>query len=175
MKHLWDIFRNINEFVRLSDTKAGLVLAFAGGAVVFLAGKADVVHDIILTHGTNAWGWSLYVIFYGYMLSLLWTVACAFVAIRPSLGSSPKRSTIYFKHIWEDYQHDHERYANAMATLDDPALEKELAHQICVNAGIATRKFVWIGRAINALAITGVFWVATVFLILLLGGASVTK
>ena len=169
MKQHWDIFHNINDFIRFSDTKAGVVLAFAGGAGVFLAGKVDTVHTIILAHAHQAGGWILYVVFYGYLVSLLWTITSAFLAIRPDLGSAPKRSVLYFKHICEDFAHDHKKYAESLAALDEPALEAELAHQICVNAGIATRKFDWVNRAITALVITGGFWFATVFVILLLG------
>jgi pycsar effector protein len=175
VKNHWDIFRNINDFIRFSDTKAGVVLAFAGGAGVFLAGRVDIVHSIIVAHAHDALGWGLYAVFYGYLVSLLWTMVCAFLAIRPALGSAPKRSILYFKHISEDFAHDHKRYADFLAALDDPALEAELAHQICVNAGIATRKFDWVNRAMTALAITGGFWLLSVFLILVLGGPASGK
>ena len=175
MRNHWDILRNINESTRFSDAKAGVVLGFAGGAGVFLAGKVEMVRSIIVAHGRDPWGWSLYLVFYGYLVALLWTMICAFLAIRPALGSAPTRSMLYFKHISEDFAHDHQRYASTLAGLDDAAMEKELAHQICVNAGIATRKFGWVSQAILGIAVTGGCWLVTVFLILLLGGSSAGK
>ena len=171
MSKSWDILRNVNEFVRFSDTKAGVVLAFAGGAGVFLANKAGAIHALIVAHGNDGWSWLLYSVFYGYLVALCTTIAFAFTSIVPSLGSSEKRSLLYFKHICEDFQHDHNHYAESLSALDEKAMESELAHQICVNAGIATRKYDWVGRAIVALVITGAFWAVTVFLILLLGEA----
>lgn len=171
MSTSWDILKNTNDFVRFSDAKAGVVLAFAGGSAAFLSGKADVINGILLQRA-GPLGWVLFAVVLLYLLALLWTLFCGFASIWPSLGSGGTRSLIYFKHICEDYSGKHEEYAKTLAGLDDSSINMELAHQICVNASVATRKYKWVGRAITGLAVAIGAWAITVFLILLLGPAT---
>lgn len=172
MNRSWDIFRNVNEYVRFSDTKAGVVLAFAGGSAAFLSSKVDVFHAVIAAHASDLWGFGLYAAVCCYTVTLIATVVFAFRSIWPSLGSGDGRSVIYFKHICEDYKSDHKLYAKTLGALDDAAFEEELAHQICINASIATRKYELVSKAIVALAWAGGSWAVIVFLILLVGVAS---
>jgi hypothetical protein len=172
MSKNWDILRNVIDFVRFSDTKAGVVLAFAGGSTAFLSSKVDVIHGIIMEHHGGVEGWPLYVSASCYLVALVYTIVHSFMSIWPTLGSGEKRSLIYFKNICEDYGHDHEQYAEALRRLDDAGMERELAHQICVNASIATRKYELVGRAIVGLAWVIGSWAGTVFLILILGPAT---
>ena len=104
MNRSWDIFRNVNEYVRFSDTKAGVVLAFAGGSAAFLSSKVDVFHAVIAAHAADLWGFGLYAAVCCYAVALIATVVFAFRSIWPSLGSGDGRSVIYFKHICEDYK-----------------------------------------------------------------------
>lgn len=169
MSKSWDIFRTITEFVRFSDTKAGVVLAFAGGSAALISNRADILHAVILAHWKDLWGVTLYIACFGYLISLAIAVESALRSIWPSLGAGEKRSLIYFKHIAEDYKGDHAAYAEALRALDERAFEAELAHQICVNAGVATRKFELVGSAVKALAAMLACWGAIVFLLLVLG------
>lgn len=169
MSQGWDILRNVSEWVRFSDTKAGVVLAFAGGSAVQIASKADTIHAIIAAHPCDGWGWALFLAVVVYFTALLLTMACAAVSVWPSLGSAEKRSMLYFGHICDDYGHDHGRYAKELAGLDETRMNEELAHQICVNASIAKRKYRWVGRAIRSLFWTIGFWAVTVLIVLILG------
>ena len=172
MSRSWGILRNINEMIRFGDAKAGAILAFAGASAAFLSGKTDLVREVVVSHRADAMGWILYAAFMGYGITLVLTIVFAFKSILPSLDAGNKRSFLYFKHICEDYQHDYTRYAKALASLSEGGFEEELTHQICVNSGIATKKFDSIGRAMRCLAWVGAFWVATVFMLFILGSAS---
>ncbi len=173
MSRSWEVFRNINEQLRFADAKAAAILAFSGGSAAFLAGKTEVVHDIIVQNTWSVQGCVLYAGFMGYGILLVATIRYAFKSILPSLGKGDKRSLIFFKHIDEDYRGDYARYARDIAALSDEALERELAHQICTNSAITSQKFDNVNRAMACLAWTGAFWVLTVFLLFVLGSASV--
>lgn len=169
MKYGWDVLRAVNEFVRFSDAKAGVVLAFAGGSAAFLATKIDTFHSVIVSH-RDAWGVILYCAVFSYLVSLVVTIVCAFKSIWPSLESTNQvRSLIYFRHIAEDYGDDHGKYADRLDGCDDAVFLRELAHQIVANSQVATKKFGWVAVAIKSLAWTGGAWAVCVLLMLLLG------
>jgi|SRR6188474_2054552 len=172
MSKYWDVLQNINDQIRFADAKAGVILAFSGGSAAFLAGKIDLVHNIIVANRGAVSSWVLYVAFFGYGAFLVVTAYLAFKSILPALGKGDTRSLIYFKHICEDYGKDHSRYAKELAALSDEAMEAELAHQICANSDIATTKFDHITRAMRCLAWMGAFWAATIFMLFILGTVS---
>jgi len=169
MGHSWDIFKTINEFSRFSDTKAGVILAFAGGSAVFLSNRIDALHEIIVQHAADCWGIALYVVVFAYLVSLVGAIAAALKSIWPSMGNGETRSLIFFKHIAEDFSGDHARYAEKLRSLDDQAMEAELAQQICANAVIAHAKFEWVSRAARAMVCALGAWAAIILLLLVLG------
>lgn len=170
MSRSWDILKSINEFIRFSDTKAGVVLAFAGGSAAYLSNKVEVIRSIIVAHQSDPWGWILYVATLLFVIGLLATLVSAFATLRPMLTLGKKRSPIFFKHIAEDYADDHTVYAKqVLKDLDDSSFDEEMAEQIVTNSKIATKKYFWVDKAILSLSMTGTLWVAIVLIILLLG------
>src|ERR1043165_2182072 len=104
----WDIFKTINDFIRLSDSKAAVILAFAGGSAAFLSARTGELHEVIKNHGMDGWGLILYFAVLTYLFALLCSVFGALRSIWPSLGGTEEeRSLIFFKHIAEDYQGKH--------------------------------------------------------------------
>lgn len=175
MSNRWDIFKTINEFSRFSDAKAGVMVTFAGGSAAFLSSRVDVLHEIITQHHADLWGAILYSAVFAYLVSLVATVVSALKSIWPAMGNGEQRSLIYFKHIAEDYGLDHTRYAEKLNGLDEKGVEDELAHQICVNAVIATKKFEWVSRAARAVICAIGSWAAIMILLLLLGGSATNR
>ncbi|MFH0828766.1 MAG: Pycsar system effector family protein [Candidatus Kerfeldbacteria bacterium] len=174
MNKPWDILRNINEFVRFSDTKAAIVLAFASGSVAFLSTKAEVLHTIMVEHRGDGLGWLLYLAAFCYLVSLIATVIYSLRSIWPSLGSTETRSLIFFKHVFEDFGADHKAYAERLRSLNEASYLDELSHQICANASIATKKYDLVGKAIQALTWTIGSWGVIIFIILVTGAVTPT-
>ena len=167
----WEVFKTVADFVRFSDAKAAVILAFAGGSAAFLSTRVDVLHAIILRHGNDPWGALLYVAVLLYLCALAFTMFASLRSLRPALSTGDKkRSLIFFKHIAEDYAGRHVEYGRALGALGEDEVREEVAHQICANARIATAKFEWVERAIQALIAAIAAWAMIVVLLLLLGG-----
>jgi len=168
----WDVFRTVNEFVRFSDTKAAIILAFAGGSAAFLSARADILHDIIRAHKVDGWGLTLYFAILVYLFALFFTVLAALRSVWPALGGvEEERSLIFFRHIAEDFKGKHREYAKALGDLDDQSLAGQLAQQICANAAIATNKFHLVARAVRGLVVALSAWALIMILLLLIGPA----
>ena len=161
MTRNWDILKNVNEWVRASDTKAAAVLAFCGASVVFLGAHIVELRTIILEHANRTSGVVLYVALLLYGFGLVGAVSCAFMSVWPRTKNGEKRSLLFFGHIANDFKSG-EDYASKVRTVSDDALDEEIARQAWANAIVASNKMVWVNRSLKFLCAASVCWVVCV-------------
>ncbi len=133
---LWNIFSNINDWVRFADTKAAAVIA---GQVTIFA----LAIPRILTNGTIIATsiWLLLLLALSLILGAL-TLLYALKCILPRLKVGEAKSLIFFGHIAQAfsdakaYQEMVERHLNEPSGLRD-----HLVHQIWSNAVVAWDKY----------------------------------
>lgn len=165
----WDVLKAIAEAIRFSDTKAGMLLALAGGSAAVLSTKADAFHSTLMQSGTQWAGAVLYVLLVVYLVSVLIATICALQSIRPNRDEGAPRSILFFDHIAKDFGADGKQYGERLARMTDEMWQEELANQITANAIVASRKFSLVARSSLALAVTFSSWGFIVLLLLWLG------
>lgn len=168
MTRNWDILKNINDWVKSSDAKAAAILAFCGASIAFLGAHVIELRTLISVHSRTASGVVLYASLLIYGLSLVGSVACAFMSVWPRTKNGDTRSLLFFGHIGDDFKSGKE-YAEKLKSLDDGALDDEVAKQAWMNSRVAKAKFNWISWALKLLACASMFWVTSVAIWFILG------
>jgi hypothetical protein len=160
--HAWKALSLVNDWIRHSDAKAGLTLAFTGalGAMLFNLAQDASIRSVLFNVVVVA------------ACSLLFMTAalCAWtltprVNDRDAAPDSINR--LFFASISRHFKGDRLRYAEVLSTLtsDPHELVKDLAHQIHANARIATVKAKYAQWAIRSAVAAGAC-VATAALII---------
>ncbi|MBW8687260.1 Pycsar system effector family protein [Chitinophaga rhizophila] len=144
----WLILQNNVEWVRFSDSKAGLILTTYGVLFTIIYTNAkDVFTAVKGSQGIHCVVWL-------FALSSLASIISAFLAVRPRL-KTPGDSILYFKHIYENNADAPAYHAKAKPILDDE--EKYLKHltgQIWSLSKVATNKYNFTGYSIYAFLVS---------------------
>lgn len=149
---LWKTHAYINEYIRFSDSKAGVVITLSSGLLGLLySAKA---HELFITHALKEWsllGWGSAVSFCLLFVSVLlgvWTV-------RPRLWTSQSRAFIFWGGI-ANHQRSESFLADFRALSDDD-LSANLARHVFELSVVCASKYFWVSASIIAGALGGVF------------------
>lgn len=163
----WKALSITNEWVRHADTKVGVTLAFVGATGTILYNLVKNLQD---------WGWLLGGVAITCAIALFAAAAAGFMALFPrTTPHIPKRNStetkeagapkdenspvdeeavnlLFYGDIVHKYGDTRPTFVDVFRTLtnDKDRLTGHIAHQIHVNAHIATTKFRWTNRAIKA-------------------------
>lgn len=146
-EHAWKLLSLVNDWIRHSDAKAGVTLAFAGalGAMLF-----NLTRDASLRSA----GFDLVVIVGCLLLlSTVWFCGCTLTPrVKDRDGDSDLINRLFFASIAKHFGRDRVRYVEVLSTLtsDPDELVKDLADQIHANARIATLKTRYAGWAVRS-------------------------
>lgn len=164
--HAWKTLSLVNEWIRHSDAKAGVTLAFTGalGAMLFSLVGGFTARSLLFDS----------VVVAGCALLLLTAALCAWT-LTPRVNdrdADPESiNRLFFASISRHFQGERLRYTEVFSTLtsDPHELVKDLADQIHANAKIATLKARYAKWAIRSALMAGVC-VATVALVVGIDG-----
>lgn len=152
----WQILQNNVEWVRFSDSKAGIILTASGVLFTIIYANSSAVFTAVKDSSTILWIVAFFALF-----SIL-SILSAFLALRPRLSNKNANSIIYFRHIakhktWKEYKD------KAGPILDHPEKYTDhLAEQIYVLSKVATEKYYWTSAAIVTFALSLLAMVITV-------------
>ncbi|WP_416354943.1 Pycsar system effector family protein [Curtobacterium sp. VKM Ac-2887] len=146
-EHAWKTLLLTNDWIRHADAKAGVTLAFTGalGTILFNLVKESaprsVAFDVIVVLASS--------------LLVLTAGLCGWTLTPRATDrdSDPTMiSRIFFGSISKNFDGDRRRYAEALEVLtaDQRELVREIAHQVHVNARIATVKMKFATFAIRS-------------------------
>lgn len=135
--HAWKLLSLVNEWIRHSDAKAGLTLAFTGvlGTMVFNLAK-DFDQRTFLSDSVVVLACAL----------LLLTAALCGLTLTPRLNDKDVDpdaiNRVFFASISHHFRNDRPLYSEVLSTLsaDPHELVRDLADQVHSNATIATLK-----------------------------------
>ena len=152
---MWRIYGTINEWIKFSDAKAGVILATNG--IIAGAMLSDPT-------GLKEFLYQRPVFFIPLILAILTACFSIYFSLRclnPTLNFGKQDSLIFFAHIAQKYETAEEYKSEAKKTfLDDDLATSQIAEQIWVNSKISRRKF----EAVNSATY---FLVATIFISIL--------
>lgn len=150
--HAWKLLSLVNEWIRHSDAKAGVTLAFTGflGTALFNLVRdfteRSLLFDIVVVLGCA---------------SLLATAALCGLTLTPRINdrdADPEAiNRLFFSSITKHFAGQRPRYKEVLSTLtaDSAELIADLADQIHANAKIATLKARWVKWAMRAALVAG--------------------
>lgn len=150
--HAWKALALVNEWIRHSDAKAGVTLAFAGvlGAMTFNLAKDSTARSLAF--------------------DVLVVVACALLVLTGGLcgwtltprvndkdADRDAINRLFFASISRSFKGQRQEFADVLHTLtaDPVELTRDLAHQIHANARIATVKAEYAKWAIRTVLAAG--------------------
>lgn len=147
--YLWNVFSNINEWIRFSDAKAAGVIV-ANGTVATLSGQfleqlntRSQILEVILK-----------LLAIGGAIALIISTIYALQCLAPQLSLKLKRnkpitfdSLIFFQHIAQKSPSDFEQSILTMFEKPQNA-QSQLIQQIWANSKVASRKYRKVARAI---------------------------
>lgn len=137
-------------WIAAADSRATLIVPLSTAMFGALAAVAPEPAEWSVGAGISA---SFSVVFL--FLSLLF---CAFTSFPRTDG--PSGSLVYFGGIADK---DRDSYVEALLSCNATDLERDLALQCHINAEIASKKFVWIKRAMGCLLASIVPWANAVY------------
>lgn len=153
------IYDLINNWIKFSDTKAGVIIAFNMSLLGVVLNKADKF-DIISQLECSKYFFIL--ILFIFFLSSVLSMFNAILSVHPSLKTGTNGSNIYFAHI---AKRDLESFRNDIAS-DKYSFEDDLSSQIKTNSDICWKKYVRISWAIKfAIAAVSAILIAIIFVI----------
>ena len=137
-----------------ADTKASLILAFNGGIFAHLMTKMSEIINFLINRGLGISSFILLVISGLFILFFVLSVTNCFKTIRPSLDAK-KPSIFYFGTIQSLSLNT---FREKIKNLDEESIEDELINQTHIISMIAYKKFTAIGKALNNMIISLIFW-----------------
>ena len=152
--HAWRLLSLVNEWIRHSDAKAGVTLAFAGVL-------ATMLFNLVGTYNKRTILFDVLVVVAVFLLVL--TAGLCTWTLTPRLKDADAEpeaiSRIFFGSIARNFKGARQQYRDALATLtiDPHKLVKDIADQIHANSKIATVKALAAKRAIRSALGAGVF------------------
>lgn len=150
--HAWKALALVNEWIRHSDAKAGVTLAFTGVLATMLFNLAkDFSARWWLTDAT---------VVAACILLLLTGALCAWTLtprVNDKDASKDAINRLFYASISKNFKGDRQRYVDVLHTLtaDPDELIRDLADQVHANAKIATTKAKWAKWAIRSAVAAG--------------------
>jgi len=135
-ENYWKTFQNINDWIKFSDTKAGIIVTVYGLILTIIYSNAQDVYT-----WTSSSIFILIITIVAVILTIL-SVFFAFLCINPSLKNKNPKSLIYFGHIATKNKKYLEYLSDATTVFEDTdKLSTQLSEQIYENSKIAWSKF----------------------------------
>lgn len=135
----WQIFAQINDWIRFADAKAAALLATGG----VLGGL--LVSATPHTMSTTPAGIARIATFTLAVAAVAFSVLMSLLALQPRLGRRENAtSLIYFDHIARRFRDDAQGFVEALIggrTAATHEYDRDLGHQIWANSRVARRKF----------------------------------
>lgn len=158
MTFLWNVHSYINEYIRLSDAKAGIVLTYCS-ALLGVFFSADLQRAFVARQPSQ-WGWCGAVCLAAFIL-LLAAALLAVSSVWPRLSRGNRPSLIFWDGIL--LHQGPPAFSKAFEDLSWSGLAQELAHHVYTLSSICSRKYKWVRLSMLAGSI-GSLLIAAVFL-----------
>lgn len=131
------ILQGVNEWLRFSDSKAGVIIAFQGVTAGFLISNAKILSEVGKLGGSCTRFICLFLLVIGAASSLI-SLLYSFKVVYPRLNIGEPKSRIFFAHIASlktatDYSKE--------ISNKDYDLETDISNQIWANSKVAWRKY----------------------------------
>ncbi len=164
--HAWKALALVNEWIRHSDTKAGVTLAFTGVL-------ATMLFNLVKDFDERWWLWD-HVVVAACLLLVLTGGLCAWTLtprVRDKDASKLAINRLFYASISKNFKGERQGYIEVLRTLtaDPDDLTRDIAHQVHANAEIATTKAKWAKWAIRSAVGAGAM---VAFLAVLVGFAN---
>lgn len=140
----WSILTSINEWIRFSDLKAGVIISIYGVLFTIVYSNPSQVFGILKN---NDWIFCISILV---ILVTITSIILAFLSLNPFLKNKNPSSVIYFGHIQEAFKNHkkyHEKASKVFKEKSDHELQ--LAEQVYINSKICWRKFKFVTWSIR--------------------------
>ncbi len=139
----WNTLQSVSEWVRFSDTKAGVIITVYGVILTIIYSNAKEVYSAVSSSTLQV----ILVIMSG-LLSVVSLWYC-FLCLNPRLKNNNPTSGLYYGHIAKFT--NHKEYLDLVSNKfgDESEFEKQITEQIYINSVIAWKKFNNVGWAIR--------------------------
>jgi len=140
---LWNTHNYLNEYIRFSDTKAGVVVVLASGIIAAM--YAAKLHVGVLGKWPSQWHWLDWLATSSFAL-LAATVALAVWAIKPRLTNDQSQGFVFWNSI-RGFRSASDFWSAFRAQSVDGMAEHLSAHLFTL-AGVCKRKYFWVALSI---------------------------
>lgn len=159
---LWEIFKTVNDWIKVSDAKA---LALIGFQSLFLSFVLSNAFDKSFRESNTIF--TLLLLFLAFALNAA-SIFYAFLCVNPRLKLTGGISPIYFGTIAEKFENSNKyRQFFEEQFKEEKNIEHELAGQVYINSTIAWQKFKSVAFSIRWLVASLFFWTLYLLAILL--------
>lgn len=154
----WEILQHNVEWLRFSETKAGLIITVYG--VVFTIAYSNSVAILSSMSGSCFITYGII----GYGAVSLASIVFAFLCINPNLKNKNSDSIIYFGHITKKHKDfkEYKKYAQSILEDQDKFCD-QITEQIHFLSGLAWKKFVRVTWALRLFIFSLVTMVVIIF------------
>ena len=147
MEHTWKIYEHNNEWIKVSDTKASIVLATNGVILAFFFKDISSIFPLIIKQEF------LFILFFILIYCIFLSIFYSIMCLVPRVGKS-NPSILFFEHInsfprLEEYK---KKFNTVLRSEID--LRFEVINQIWDISIIASKKFNYVKKSILFLGLT---------------------
>ena len=156
---LWNTHQYLNEYIRFSDAKAGVVIVLASGIIAAM--YSAQLHVAVLGTSVADWRWLEQLSAVGFSL-LAAAVVLAVWAIRPRLTNNQPTGFVF----WDSIRAfgSAQAFWNALHAQNKSRLEEHLSEHLFTLAGVCHRKYFWASLSIWAALLGSAAGVAAILL-----------
>ncbi len=142
---LWNTHQYLNEYIRFSDAKAGVVIVFASGIIAAM--YSAQLHVAVFSTWPADWRWLEWTSAAGFAL-LATAVLLSVWAIRPRLTNKQPKGFIF----WDSIRgfSSAADFRRAFQTQNKSGMAGHLAEHLFTLAGVSHRKYFWVSLSIWA-------------------------
>jgi uncharacterized integral membrane protein len=142
---LWNTHQYLNEYIRFSDAKAGVVIVFASGIIAAM--YSVQLHVAVFSAWPAGWRWLEWAAAAGFAL-LAAAVILSVWAIRPRLTNSQRQGFIF----WDSIRgfSSAADFRRALLTQNSTGMAEHLAEHLFTLAGVSHRKYFCVSLSIWA-------------------------
>jgi hypothetical protein len=136
IESMWNIYNNINDLIKFSDTKAGLILA-SNGAIL------SVIFINAIDRTINFSNYFLFLLFLSIGLTFgVLSIIISIFSIKPNLIEIDDRSLIYFGTISQKYRKESKYHEKVFETFNNETLTLgQISDEVWIISGIALKKY----------------------------------
>jgi len=151
LEFLWNTHSYINEYIRFSDSKAGIAITISGALLGLL--YSGRVQDLFVKSPVGAWSWVSWFSFTAFFF-LVVAVLLGVWAIKPRPWSRQQRALVYWGGIAK-FPHP-EAFCSEFRRQSDHALIEHLANHVHELSTVCASKYFWVSCSILAGAVGGI-------------------